>query len=329
MATRNKKSAEVQTVDTFDIGKITVDKALQPRVSLSTDAISDYHDVIFEGGELPPMDVFQVGDDYLLVDGFHRISAYRKLGIIEVPVNVHTGTREDAIRFAIGANRAHGLRRSNPDKRRAVEMAFGLMAENKANWTDTYIGEMAGVSSMFVGNVRKELFPETKEATERTTASGKTISVVGRGRKTPTLRDPEPTPEPGKSEKTTSGSKSGPLGVMVDRLIHRTDDIQKALTELNSLFPNTYNLGEALGSNANLAVTFGKIRKRVAAVSAELNSIPLPFEVTEDAPNVATPAASEEPKPEAEAKPKRERKPKAGKSPAPVLDESLEAALSE
>lgn len=333
MATRKttKATSNVRLEPNFTVESITVDKELQPRVNLNSDAIADYKDVIFEGGELPPLDLVQDGETYYLVDGFHRLSAYKKLGILEVPANIREGSREDAILFAIGANRTHGLRRSNPDKRRAVEMAFGLMAAKGVNWTDTYIGELAGVSSMFVGNIRKELIPETKTA-DRTTPDGKTITPTTRGRKAtviePKDEDSENESEPSaakgfKAITPEKGSKSGPLGVQVDRIINRTGALELAITELMGIFPNAYNLGEAIAQAPALAVTFGKIRKRVEALGLELNSIPLPYEVTEDAKNVATPEP-EAPKSKDEAKAAVAEKRRSRKAKA---EETFEAAI--
>jgi hypothetical protein len=321
-----KATDEKRFENNFPIESITVDKDLQPRVRLDSDAIADYKDVLFNGGELPPLELVQDGETYYLVDGFHRISSYKKLGILEVPANIRPGSRNDAIRAAIGANTTHGLRRSNPDKRRAVDMAFELMASEKANWTDTYIAELAGVSSMFVGNVRKERGDTDKS--ERTTPDGKTVTIAGRGRKTAALRtiDPEDgsadgsdTPEAGFKAVTGSKDKSGPLGVQVDRLINRVGALELAITELRGIFPNDYNLGEAIGANANLAVTFGKIRKRLQMASFELNAVPLPFEVTEDATSVAEPGSDSALTRTPEETPEPEEKPKAKRSDKPAI----------
>lgn len=52
------------------------------------------------------------------LDSYH---AYRAAGVDEVPAEVRTGTLRDAVLYSVGANAAHGLRRSNAGKRRAVE----------------------------------------------------------------------------------------------------------------------------------------------------------------------------------------------------------------
>jgi hypothetical protein len=297
------KKTESRIEPDFEIANITVDKALQPRVTLNSEVIADYRDAYVDGIELPPIDLIQNGETYWLVDGFHRLSAAQKLGFETIAAQVTKGNREAAIRAAIRANIAHGLRRSSADKRRAVQMAFGLMTETKANWTDTTIAEMAGVSSMMVGNVRKELYPETKEKTERTTPSGRTVNVENLGKR-PVAKvieaDDMDAPEPsGLKPVDTGKSKTGPLGVAMDRLLNRQNAMELVITELRSIFPNDYNLGEAIGAIPALATTFGKLRSRVEKMMAELNGIALPFEVGEDATGVAIPIKESAPEPKA------------------------------
>jgi hypothetical protein len=41
--------------------------------------------------------------------------------VTEAPAEVRTGSRRDAVRYSVGANSVHGLRRTNEDKRREVQ----------------------------------------------------------------------------------------------------------------------------------------------------------------------------------------------------------------
>src|SRR4051794_18625155 len=72
-------------------------------------------------GRLSPVTVYDDGERYWLVDGFHRIAAAAILGHDTIACDVRPGTLRDAVAHAVGANAAHGLRRTNDDKRRAVE----------------------------------------------------------------------------------------------------------------------------------------------------------------------------------------------------------------
>ena len=61
---------------------------------------------------------------YYLVDGFHRVEAMKLNGATEVEAEVVYGDFAAALSYALKANAEHGLRRTNEDKRRALEMAW-------------------------------------------------------------------------------------------------------------------------------------------------------------------------------------------------------------
>ena len=61
------------------------------------------------------------GTDYWLADGFHRFWAAKEAGLTEIYEEIHPGTLRDAILFSLSANSKHGLRRTNADKRKAVQ----------------------------------------------------------------------------------------------------------------------------------------------------------------------------------------------------------------
>lgn len=49
---------------------------------------------------LPPIVIFDIGGDLLVVDGYHRINAARRLGRPTVKAQIWRGTRDDALAFA-------------------------------------------------------------------------------------------------------------------------------------------------------------------------------------------------------------------------------------
>jgi ParB/Sulfiredoxin domain len=51
--------------------------------------------------QLPPVVVFELPDGLLLVDGYHRLEAARRLGRRIVRAEVRQGSREDALQFAV------------------------------------------------------------------------------------------------------------------------------------------------------------------------------------------------------------------------------------
>ena len=79
--------------------------------------------------------------EYWLADGFHRLAAVKKEGTGFIPVEIHPGTRRDAVLYSVGANATHGLPRTNADKRRAVLIL--LQDEEWAAWSDGMIAKAA------------------------------------------------------------------------------------------------------------------------------------------------------------------------------------------
>jgi ParB-like chromosome segregation protein Spo0J len=121
-------------VQTIPISALTLDPELQPRAVMDSDLVAEYVDSIDGGAEFPAVVAF--GDGCLfLVDGFHRVAAYRHLGRSDVTAVVHDGTREQTLRYALAANAAHGARRSRGDLVRAYDTAvrYGLVEPADAN----------------------------------------------------------------------------------------------------------------------------------------------------------------------------------------------------
>lgn len=106
------------------LDRIRLDGGTQCRCDLDLPHINDLAEARSNGAQLPPLVVFHDGTNYWLADGFHRYHALHKTGHQEVECDVRSGPRLEAIKFALGANCQHGLRRTIADKRRAVEIAL-------------------------------------------------------------------------------------------------------------------------------------------------------------------------------------------------------------
>lgn len=139
----------------LSIDLLRTDGGTQMRAELTQEVYLDYRDKWIAGVEFDPVDVFYDGSTYWLADGFHRFYGAREAKRASIPCRIHNGTQRDAILFACGANAEHGLRRTNPDKRRAVEAL--LNDEEWCKWSDNKLAEKAAVSVNFVGVVRKQL----------------------------------------------------------------------------------------------------------------------------------------------------------------------------
>jgi len=148
---------------TFDLplASIRIDGSTQPRAELDQDLVDEYATAMQEGAGFPPGVVFYDGQDHWLADGFHRWHAARRraqplvLGPVTIPAEIHQGTRRDAILYSASANAAHGQRRTNADKRRAVETL--LRDEEWGQWSNREIARCGLVTHAFVNQMRTEL----------------------------------------------------------------------------------------------------------------------------------------------------------------------------
>jgi hypothetical protein len=124
----------------------------QSRAKIDQETIHEYADLYRDDIPMPAIVVFWDGEFYWLADGFHRYFAQQTLGLEDVQADVREGTQRDALQYSLSANLAHGLKRTNEDKRRSVEIAFS--DDEWSTWSDGAIAELCGVSTMLVATVR-------------------------------------------------------------------------------------------------------------------------------------------------------------------------------
>lgn len=137
------------------IDDIILDPRCQPRTEMDPQLILDYVEAMRDGATFPPVIVYHDESDYYLADGFHRVEAARLADTSEIACDVRRGGLRDAILHAVGANAAHGKRRTNADKRRAVEVLLG--DDEWQEWSDREIARRCEVTHPFVARVRREL----------------------------------------------------------------------------------------------------------------------------------------------------------------------------
>ena len=139
-------------IKTLRLANITADPAVQPRASgTSPTIVAEYAAAMEAGAEFPMMVVYEDTDCNWLSEGFTRYAAYLKTGTEKVPCEVRKGDRRAAIINACGSNTTHGQRRTNADKRRAVE----LVLKEYPGWSSRKIAEVAMVSHTFVDELRQ------------------------------------------------------------------------------------------------------------------------------------------------------------------------------
>jgi ParB/Sulfiredoxin domain len=125
------------------------------RVDLDENAVAEYAQAMKSGAEFPPIVVFRDGKTRWLADGCHRVAAAERRGRRTIRAEVRPGDRRKAVLYACGANAAHGVRRTNADKRRAVILMLG--DEEWRDWSNREIARRCVVDEGLVRQVRKEL----------------------------------------------------------------------------------------------------------------------------------------------------------------------------
>lgn len=137
-----------------------IKKGAQARKSINEETIAEYAEHISNGGTFPPIVVFYDSKTYWLADGWHRLIAHERVGCLTILEEVHTGSERDALKYALGANDGHGLRRSNADKRNSVEMALADSEWSKL--TTREIAELCKVSHNLVSEMQRGITKEKK-----------------------------------------------------------------------------------------------------------------------------------------------------------------------
>jgi len=139
----------------IEFSKIRIDGGTQARADLNQETIAEYAEAYRAGVAMPPVVVFYDGTTYWLADGFHRYFGAKQAGKETIHEEVTPGSQRDAVLFSLGANAKHGLRRSNADKRKAVQI---LLADVEwAKWSSNEIAKRCAVSHTFVDEFRRSL----------------------------------------------------------------------------------------------------------------------------------------------------------------------------
>ena len=163
---------------TVKLGLLTLDDACQTRAStrLDDDHVEALAAAYSGDATVPPLTCVEMADGSLVVvDGYHRWAALAALmkrapkapvlGAVPVVV-VANGDRELASFHALAANAAHGIRRTNADKRHAIRLALAHPHCQKMG-----IGQIAqhlGVNRELVAAVREEVLAASSPKAEAT-----------------------------------------------------------------------------------------------------------------------------------------------------------------
>ncbi len=102
-------------VASLEIARIRRDGDTQGRSGIRECIVEEYADLIACGVMFPPVRVWFDGESLWLSDGFHRLAAAERNGLVVFTAEIRTGTLADAKWDSYCANAAHGVRRTRAD----------------------------------------------------------------------------------------------------------------------------------------------------------------------------------------------------------------------
>jgi hypothetical protein len=214
----------------------------QVRYDVRDDAVLDYAERYNAKQPMPPVDLFLIPGSkvYLIGDGLHRTLAQQSLKRKAIEANVHSGTLEDCIKFALLANAKHGLRRTNADKMQCASCAL-------RQWpalSDRALADLAGVSHPFIASARGDM--ESKKQIEppkeRTGRDGKERTIkpntASKTSELETVTSSKSLTErfPKKKGDIVDVDKTGyPIPKVIVKYWERTEEVQEILSTISSI----------------------------------------------------------------------------------------------
>lgn len=157
--------------------QITIDTAIQLKArDIDSHTVGAYIEAISGGAKLPPVVIYFDGQCHWLADGFHRVSAYRFLGVTEIDADVRDGTRQDALVFAAISNVANGRPMNQAEKREAGERLLKL-----TSWSDVEIARRLAVGKSSVQRWRELSCPFGQDTQRTVTRNGTTYQMNTNG----------------------------------------------------------------------------------------------------------------------------------------------------
>lgn len=156
------------------LDQIVFDAGTQVRAAIDPQVVTDYAEQMTEGATFPPIVLFHDGTQHYLADGFHRFMAAQRIQAKDIAADVQPGTKEDAVWFALGANRTNGKRLTEADKTHAVALAIRMWPQR----LHTEIAAQVGCSPSLV----------SKASSKYTSESGRHV-LTGRALRNSTKRE--------------------------------------------------------------------------------------------------------------------------------------------
>jgi len=168
-------------MERLPVDKLVIPQGLLPRVLTGTveEKVREYAELIASGVEFDPILVWDRGGEYWVVDGVHRLTAYKRAGKSEVPVRFVSVADEVEFRLlAISANAKHGLPLKREEKQLLAQTLYKLGVSIKR------IAQALGVSERAVyswtAKVREEQEMEFREQVRRLMQEGRSVKEIAR-----------------------------------------------------------------------------------------------------------------------------------------------------
>lgn len=153
----------------ISLAAIQLDTTIQCRAHIDISVVNDYAERMSEGDKFPPIVLYGTKTECWIADGWHRVMAAQSITFKDIEAELRPGGRIDALKAALTANSVHGLRRTNEDKRKCVEIALREFPK----LGDNAIAELCGVNDKTVAAHRPVTSFGNSEADKRTGKDGK------------------------------------------------------------------------------------------------------------------------------------------------------------
>ncbi len=239
-----------------------IDLKLSPMVRshIREEVVDEYAEIYHRGKvKMPPIDLFtEDGKVYLLGDGAHRTCALIKLKAKTVEATVHTGNREDALRFALTANERHGIRRTNADKRNAIREAV----KQWSKCSDSQVAAMCAVDKHTVTDVRAEMEKAgaVKPEPVRVGKDGKERAAAGEK-------------QPGKSPKDPVDDVGTAIPSFALAYWNRSEEVMELISTLklvSKFLQSTQKKEDLMYGEVNFSAALGDLDKVITNVSCAM-----------------------------------------------------------
>jgi hypothetical protein len=179
--------------DLLPITSISMNGGTQARADLDKETITRYAESMRDGAVFQLIIVYYDGTDHWLADGFHRVQAALLIDLTHIRAEVRSGTKRDAVLYALGANDTHGLARSRDDMQRSI-----LRMLNDAEWGtwgDREIARHVHCSDKTIAAARARLSAEIPQiATESRTVERSGTTYQQKVKSPPTPATPADLP---------------------------------------------------------------------------------------------------------------------------------------